>query len=131
VPGDYTAELTLVKLPNAMGDGTTQGGKNVTLSSVIQNITRLDDTAPLPKVFIDRQKRTIVDGKPFFPMGFYFSTSLVHAGSSALGNLSGTPFNYIVRNFCPHPQVLRRASNAPNIIFLLPPRVSAALLTPR
>ena len=52
-------------------------GKNETLASVVQNITRMDDAAPPPKVFIDQQKRTIVDGVPFFPMGFYFSTSLV------------------------------------------------------
>ena len=127
VPGDYTAELALVKLPNAMGDGTTQGGKNVTLSSVIQNITRLDDTAPLPKVFIDRQKRTIVDGKPFFPMGFYFSTSLVHAGSSALGNLSGTPFNYIVSNFCPHPSSIASSQqHTQHHLFAASPRFRGA-----
>lgn len=93
VPGDYTAELTLVKISS----GGLAGDKgNVTLQTVVQNITRMDDTAPPPRVFIDQQKRTIVDGEPFFPMGFYFSTSLLQTGSTAIGNLSGTAFNYVM-----------------------------------
>ena len=87
-PGAYTAELTLVEI--------SAGGKNRTLETSTQNITRMDDAAPPPKVFIDRQKRTIVDGTPFFPMGFYFSTTMVKTGSPALANLSGTPFNFIM-----------------------------------
>ena len=87
-PGEYTAELTLVKI--------SAGGKNQTLGTSTQSITRMDDTAPPPTVFIDRQKRTIVDGDPFFPIGFYFSTTMVKTGSPALANLSGTPFNFIM-----------------------------------
>jgi hypothetical protein len=91
-PGEYVVELTLVKVSNQR----LVGSHNVTLQTVIQNITRMDDEALPPKVFVDQQKRTIVDGKPFFVMGFYFSTSLLHTGSSALSNLSGSAFNYVM-----------------------------------
>ena len=91
VPGEYTAELTLVKISDA-----ATAGANLTLASSTQNITRMNDAAPPPKVFIDRQKRAIVDGHPFFPLGFYFHTSDVHTGSPALNNLSGTAFNMLM-----------------------------------
>ena len=50
-PGDYTATLTLVKISDGdVGDvggggAVARGGENVTLGSVVQNITRMDDAA--------------------------------------------------------------------------------------
>jgi len=35
---------------------------------------RLVSAGQRPRVYIDRQRRTIVEGKPFFPLGFYLST---------------------------------------------------------
>jgi hypothetical protein len=86
-PGEYMAKITLLHAANT---------HNATLSTRSLNLTRLDDKAPPPTVYIDAQKRTILDGFPFFPIGFYFSTSLLHTGSPALANLSGTAFNYIM-----------------------------------
>lgn len=86
-PGEYTVTATLLEEGDQL---------NKTLSTCVLNITRMDDGAPLPKVYIDSRKRTILDGKAFFPIGMYFSTSLVHTGSPALANLSGTAFNMIM-----------------------------------
>ena len=67
---------------------------NATIARSELNITRWDDSAPTPKVYIDEMKRTIVDGEPFFPMGMYTSTSMLT--SSGLSNLSHTPFNMMM-----------------------------------
>eukprot|EP00039_Didymoeca_costata_P016279 m.287837 g.287837 ORF g.287837 m.287837 type:complete len:666 (+) comp16368_c0_seq9:42-2039(+) len=63
--------------------GLKQGGKyavivrgmNTTTGAVVQefqyNITRVVDSAPLPTVYIDKDMRLMVEGKPFFPLGLY------------------------------------------------------------
>ena len=51
---------------------------------------------PKPRVWIDRHRRLIVDGKPFFPIGIY----LGGIGASAFRPLVGTAFNTILPYAC-------------------------------
>ena len=60
-PGDYT--VTVVVL-----DTRT----NATIATQEHNLTRVVDSAPLPTVYVDQLKRTIVNGQPFFPLGWFF-----------------------------------------------------------
>ncbi len=51
--------------------------------------------APTPrKVYIDRHKRAIVDGKPFFPLGMYFRNK--HCTASNLAVYAEGPFNCVM-----------------------------------
>lgn len=58
-PGRYTAA---VKVAGPSGKGSCE---------VRMPMERLS-TRTLPKVYIDRQRRLIVDGRPFFPLGMYW-----------------------------------------------------------
>lgn len=57
VVGEYAAEAVLV-----------QGGRDVT---TVRLPGEVRPAGPRPRVFIDRHRRTIVDGKPFLPLGVY------------------------------------------------------------
>lgn len=57
------------------------------------NLMRLDDSKPPPAVYIDHMQRTIVNGTPFFPFGFYYNG---FPSATALSNLSTSPFNALM-----------------------------------
>ena len=57
------------------------------------NLTRVDETKPPPAVSIDSRKRTLVRGKAFFPMGWYYNG---FPSAAALANLSRSPWNAIM-----------------------------------
>lgn len=57
-PGEYTVTVRCLR------------GGSVELSTVY-NLTRVADTQPPATVWVDGQRRMIVEGKPFFPIGMY------------------------------------------------------------
>ncbi len=53
--------------------------------------------APPPTVFIDERNRTIVNGKPFFPLGWYFGPGPTTKGfEQHLDRVAASPFNTIM-----------------------------------
>ena len=60
-------------------------------------VTRLPADAPQPTVTIDRHNRTLVNGKPFFPLGWYFGP---HPGDANyrehLDRIAASPFNTVM-----------------------------------
>ncbi len=61
-PGEYSLELHLPDWKDGMPWITSYP------------LTIVDKKASPPRVFIDEHQRCIVDGKPFFPIGMYWST---------------------------------------------------------
>ena len=61
--GEYTVTVTCT--------GTATAG-DVCGSPQRHNFTRVNDHVPNPAVYIDQLRRTIVGGKPFFPVGWFF-----------------------------------------------------------
>lgn len=59
-PGEYQVRLELT------------GPDGVSLGRQEFDLHKLAPDAPRPAVFIDEHNRTMVDGKPFFPLGWYF-----------------------------------------------------------
>jgi hypothetical protein len=90
-PGEYIVSVTCLV---AMAYFADEFAANKSVATQLHNITRMDDTVQPPTVYIDRQLRTIVEGKPFWPMGLYFSTGLmVQLNGSihpALANISAS-----------------------------------------
>ena len=75
--------------------------RNATTAHVIQTtwhkLTRVADSTAEPKVWIDDQQRTIVNGQPFFPLGMYtFGIS-----EQDIANISQTRLNFIMPYGCP------------------------------
>lgn len=83
--GDYTARVRLLA-----PDGSSLGERQFT-------VTRLPADAPQPTVTIDRHNRTLVNGKPFFPLGWYFGP---HPGDANyrehLDRIAASPFNTVM-----------------------------------
>lgn len=74
---------------------------NATTGHVIRTtwheLTRVPDSSVVPKVWIDDQQRTIVNGQPFFPLGIYtFGIS-----EEDIANISQTRLNFIMPYGCP------------------------------
>ena len=68
-----------------------QNGKEVGSASL--RFARL--AAPTPrKVYIDKNRMTIVDGKPFFPLGMYYSSGMIC--ESNMNRYAEGPFNCIM-----------------------------------
>ena len=88
--GEYTLTVECIAVRPGGGTG------NVTLGSRTHSITRVDDTKPPPRVYIDQDARAVVDGLPWFPMGVYFSTGLMSPGHPALLNVSKSPLNFVM-----------------------------------
>ena len=61
--GAYTVVVRCVDRPSK---------GNATLAEASHRITRIADTAPDPKVWIDGRQRLLADGEPFFPLGLYY-----------------------------------------------------------
>lgn len=60
-------------------------------------LTKLAAGVPQPTVFIDELNRTIVDGKPFFPLGWYFGPGPGDRDyPKHLDRLAASPFNTIM-----------------------------------
>ena len=84
--GDYTI---VVKLVDPSGAVALQ--RDMTL-------TKHPAGAPKPTVYIDEYGRTIRNGKPFFPFGFYFGPAPNRDGSykAHIDRISNSPFNTIM-----------------------------------
>ncbi len=71
-----TLDLELASAPLKVGDYTVevvlkQGGRDVASQRLAGSVL---PAGKRPRVYIDAHRRTVVDGKPFFPLGFYFGT---------------------------------------------------------
>ncbi len=78
------------------GDGTRLGGGSLMFTRVSK--------LPNRRVWIDSKRRTIVDGKPFFPVGIYLNG--VNDKFSQLTNFRTGPFNCIMPYHAPSAQWL-------------------------
>ena len=85
--GDYTVRFTL-----ATKDGTSKGAADMPFHRV--------DKLPERKAYIDAHRRLIVDGKPFFPLGMYWSG----VKESELETYAKGPFNCLMPYASPNPQ---------------------------
>lgn len=84
-PGEYQLKVELVA-----PSGKTLGHKEFAL-------TKLAPGAPAPTVYIDEHNRTLVDGKPFFPLGWYFGPGPTDKDYlKHLDRLAASPFNTIM-----------------------------------
>lgn len=83
--GDYRVQVELL---------TTAG---LRLGSREFELHKLPAAASLPTVFIDVHNRTIVNGKPFFPFGWYFGPGPTTKGfQTHLDRIAASPFNTIM-----------------------------------
>ncbi|MHB1000229.1 MAG: carbohydrate binding domain-containing protein [Armatimonadota bacterium] len=64
-------------------------------SSSNMTFTIAPSSTKVPKVYIDQQKRCIVEGEPFFPLGFY-CTGRIEDVRKYITRLSGTGFNCLM-----------------------------------
>ena len=85
--GEYAVKFAL-----ASKDGAAKGAAE----------TRFHRVAKLPerRAFIDEHRRLIVDGKPFFPLGMYWSS----VNASELETYAKGPFNCLMPYASPTPQ---------------------------
>ena len=98
-PGDIDISLDVRRLP--VGDYRVQvelflpDGKSLARREF--DLRKVPAGAPQPRVWIDEHNRTLVDGKPFFPLGWYFGPGpgdkeyLPH-----LDRVAATPFTTIM-----------------------------------
>jgi hypothetical protein len=83
--GDYKVRMELLA-PN----GTSLGRQEFELHKLAAN-------AAQPTVFLDGQNRTIVNGKPFFPLGWYFGPGPTTKNfEEHLDRVAASPFNTIM-----------------------------------
>lgn len=83
--GDYRVQVELLTAAGAQ------------LGSREFELHKLPAAAPLPTVFIDVHNRTIVNGKPFFPFGWYFGPGPTTKGfQTHLDRIAASPFNTIM-----------------------------------
>jgi hypothetical protein len=78
-PGAYKLSLSLVR--------TATGQAVQTLTWPLER-----HTGPMPRCYIDGHQRLIVDGKPFFPLGMYWS----NITEDELKLYAGGPFNCLI-----------------------------------
>ena len=92
--GEATVELDVARFAPGTNDVTfTLSLNGRTLDSASLRFVRL--SAPSTRrVRIDRRKRTLVDGKPFFPLGMYFRNRDLNA--SNLAHYVEGPFNCVM-----------------------------------
>ncbi|MBI5818588.1 MAG: hypothetical protein HZA88_06335 [Verrucomicrobia bacterium] len=83
--GDYRVHVEL-----SAPDGTSLGRQDFELHKLAAN-------APQPAVFLDKLNRTIVNGKPFFPFGWYFGPGPTTKNfEEHLDRIAASPFNTIM-----------------------------------
>ncbi len=83
--GDYRARVELLA-----PDGTLLGRQEFEIHKLAAN-------APQPAVFIDSHNRTLVNGKPFFPLGWYFGPGPgTRNFEEHLDRVAASPFNTIM-----------------------------------
>ncbi|MCX6899101.1 MAG: hypothetical protein NT105_10405, partial [Verrucomicrobia bacterium] len=83
--GDYIARVELLA-----PDGTSLGRQEFELH-------KLPAGAPQPTVFLDAHNRTLVNGKPFFPLGWYFGPGPTTKNfEEHLDRVAASPFNTIM-----------------------------------
>jgi len=85
--GDYAVRFAL-----ATRDGASKGEAETRFRRV--------ERLPERKAFIDGHRRLIVDGKPFFPLGMYWSS----VNASELATYAKGPFNCLMPYASPNPQ---------------------------
>jgi hypothetical protein len=89
--GEYTVTVTC---------SSTDAAGDVCGPPQMHNLTRVNDTAPIPAVYIDQLRRTIVDGESFFPMGWFFGAGEeMTPGGKDYGRfelLARSPFNTVM-----------------------------------
>lgn len=84
-PGNYIARMELLA-----PDGKPLERKEFA-------VRKLAPGTPRPKVYIDEHNRTIVDGKPFFPLGWYFGPGPGNEGfQEHIDRVAESPFNTIM-----------------------------------
>ena len=69
----------------------SRGGKEIGSASL--RFARLESPTPR-KVYIDRNRMTIVDGKPFFPLGMFYSAGMICESNMNL--YAEAPFNCVM-----------------------------------
>lgn len=86
-PGGYVIVVRAVRGTN----------RNITAAERTHTLTRVAAAAPEPAVTVDQRQRLVVDGKPFFPVGLYYS-AYPGAGmnDSALELVGESAFNMIM-----------------------------------
>lgn len=84
-PGEYVARVELL----------APGGKSLARQEF--PIRKLPPGAPEPTVWIDEHNRTVVKGKPFFPLGWYFGPGPGTEGfQQHIDRIGESPFNTIM-----------------------------------
>ena len=82
---------------------TVRDEKGVVVGEAACPFNRVDEL-PKRRVYVDRYNRTIVDGKPFFPLGMYIS----HAKDEMLEKYAKGPFNCTLCYWHPYREDLER-----------------------
>lgn len=83
--GDYTVHVELFA-----PDRTSLGRQEF-------EVHKLGASAPQPAVFLDAHNRTLVNGKPFFPLGWYFGPGPTTKNlEEHLDRVAASPFNTIM-----------------------------------
>jgi len=88
--GEYKLSAELVDKHT----GTVYAARSSSVQILQQNVDH-------PKVYIDGQNRCMVDGRPFFPIGFY-SWGDPAKSIGYLGKMNGTAFNAIINYTLPY-----------------------------
>ena len=84
-PGDYRIRVELVPKNGAR------------LASQEFDLHKLPTNAPQPTVVIDNHNRTVVNGKPFFPLGWYFGPGPTSKNfEQHIDRMADSPFNTIM-----------------------------------
>lgn len=96
VPDTFHAETTLPVAGFAMGRNpvcaTVKGSDGKVFGERTIEFERVKEM-PERRVWIDRFNRTIVDGKPFFPIGMFWSIGTLEKATNALERYATGPFN--------------------------------------
>lgn len=91
---DATVELDTDRFAYGTNDVVctlSRGGKEIGSASL--RFARLKSPTPR-KVYIDRNRMTIVDGKPFFPLGMFYSAGMICESNMNL--YAQAPFNCVM-----------------------------------
>jgi hypothetical protein len=94
-------DVTLDAKPLAAGDYRVRvelfAPDSASLGRQEFEVHKLAASAPQPTVFIDRHNRTLVNGKPFFPLGWYFGPGPTTKNfEEHLDRVAASPFNTIM-----------------------------------
>eukprot|EP00040_Diaphanoeca_grandis_P012514 m.63461 g.63461 ORF g.63461 m.63461 type:complete len:709 (+) comp23285_c0_seq1:121-2247(+) len=99
IPGKYLVIVQCLSATNLTTSNLISAAVATTtvLATTTHSIYRIADAAPAPRVLIDDDQRLVVDGKPMFPLGLYYSAYAPDGmNATTLKMIGESPFNTIM-----------------------------------